>query len=372
MEASCVVLRQIPCVSGSGVDSHSRSSFSSSSSSSLKFGTLSFSGKVKLHSDGFRDKGHMMYYNGSSRCGEKKEIKRKLKLLKGLSKDLSMFSNLGFAEDPQIQSSLVREDQGKIVKEATEELLNRLEQLKAEEKELKRKRKEEKAKLKEERKKTMAVCEESSSSSSSSESSDGECGEVIDMSRLRNEESIAQPVLDESIPVIEAATTSILPILLPQEESVTKENGFEDGNHRNHEGQCWTAGPSASSCSNGSGVSYDEGSRSVRGASVKRIEVCLGKKCSKSGGAALLEEFERVVGVEGAVVGCKCLGKCRDGPNVRVLNSIDGIQNEETDVSVRSMANNPLCLGVGLEDVQVIVANLFGKDGEALELSPAS
>ncbi|GKV10461.1 hypothetical protein SLEP1_g21818 [Rubroshorea leprosula] len=371
MEASRVVLRQILCVSGSVVDSHSRSSFSSSSSSSLKFETLSFSGKVKLRSDGFRDKGHMMYYNGSSRCGEKKEIKRKLKLLKGLSKDLSMFSNLGFAEDPQIQSSLVREDKGKIVKEATEVLLNQLEQLKAEEKELKRKRKEERAKLKEERKKTMVVCE-SSSSSSSSESSDGECSEVIDMSQLRNEESIAQPVLDESIPVIEAATTSILPILLPQEESVTKESGFEDGSHRNYEGQCWTAGPSASSCSNGSGVSYDEGSRSVRGASMKRIEVCMGKKCSKSGGAALLQEFERVVGVEGAVVGCKCLGKCRDGPNVRVLNSIDGIENEETDVSVRSMANNPLCLGVGLEDVQVIVANLFGKDGEALELSPAS
>ncbi|GLT73893.1 hypothetical protein SLA2020_457230 [Shorea laevis] len=370
MEASGIVLRQIPCVSGAGVDGHGRSFYSSS----LKFGTLSFSGKVKLQSDGFRDKGHMMYYNRSWRCGEKREIKKKLKLLKGLSKDLSMFSNLGFVEDPQIQSSLVRGDQGKIVKEATEVLLNQLEQLKAEEKELKRKRKEEKAKLKEERKKTMVVCE-SSSSSSSSESSDGECGEVIDMGRLRNEESIAQPaqpVLVESIPVIEAAPTAILPILLTQEESVTKENVFEDGSHRNHEGQCCTAGPSATSCSNGSGVSYDEGSRSVRGTSMKRIEVCMGKKCSKSGGPALLEEFERVVGVEGAVVGCKCLGKCRDGPNIRVLNSIDGIQNEETDVSVRSMANNPLCLGVGLEDVQVIVANLFGKDGEALGLSPAS
>ncbi|KAF8400314.1 hypothetical protein HHK36_013611 [Tetracentron sinense] len=43
--------------------------------------------------------------------------------------------------------------------------------------------------------------------------------------------------------------------------------------------------------------------------------------------ALLLEEFERMVGVYGVVVvGCKCMGKCRDGPNVLVLNACDGIQ----------------------------------------------
>ncbi|GLT80988.1 hypothetical protein SLA2020_523970 [Shorea laevis] len=359
---SGVVLRQIACVSGAGVDTRTRSS-----PSSLKLVAFS-SRKVKLQGNGFRDKGHLAYYNGSPRCGAKKEIKKKLKMLKGLSKELSMFENLVFVEEPE--SSLSGDDQGKIIKEATGILLKKLEKLKAEETELKRKRKQEKAELKEERKKTMVACE--SSSSSSSESSDSECNEVIDMTHLRNIESIVQPMLDESTPVIDAAITSTLLISQAQEASIIKGHGFEDDSHRNHEGQCCIAGPSTSGFGNVSGVSCNVGSRSVRGALTRRIEVCMGNKCKKSGGAALLEEFGRVVGIEGAVVGCKCMGKCRDGPNVRVLNSVQEIQSEGMDVSVWSVANNPLCIGVGLEDVGVIVANLFGEDGNALGLTPAS
>lgn len=87
----------------------------------------------------------------------------------------------------------------------------------------------------------------------------------------------------------------------------------------------------------------------------------MGIKCKKSGAAALLEEFGKVINVEGAVVGCKCLGKCRDGPNVRVLNGADGSEADGADVSIRTPLN-PLCIGVGLDDVGVIVANFFGDE----------
>lgn len=96
----------------------------------------------------------------------------------------------------------------------------------------------------------------------------------------------------------------------------------------------------------------------------------MGKKCTKSGAAALLEEFERAIGVEGAVVGCKCLGKCKDGPNVRVLNCADDSQVEGSDISVRTPMN-PLVLGVGLDDVGVLVSNFFGDDQKDLDLAEA-
>ncbi|KAF8412726.1 hypothetical protein HHK36_000695 [Tetracentron sinense] len=59
-------------------------------------------------------------------------------------------------------------------------------------------------------------------------------------------------------------------------------------------------------------------------------------KCKKLGVVTLLEEFERMVGVYGViVVQLKCMGKCRNGPNVRVLNiACDGIQFEGGDVSL--------------------------------------
>lgn len=89
-----------------------------------------------------------------------------------------------------------------------------------------------------------------------------------------------------------------------------------------------------------------------------KIEVCMGGKCKKSGATELLAELDRTVGVEGAVVGCKCMGKCRDGPNVRVVN--ERSSGEEIKV-----ARNPLCMGVSLEDVGAIVSNFFGESKEA-------
>lgn len=213
------------------------------------------------------------------------------------------------------------------VQEATEVLLKQLQQMRAEEKEMKRKRKEEKAKMKAAKMKTMnVVCE----SSSSSESSDSDCGEVVLMTHLRRNGAIMEPIKDEPEPVIQETKTLEQPSSLQPVNTATRV-----------------------------GLEQNE----------KRIEICMGGKCKKSGAGALLEEFERVVGVEGAVVGCKCMGKCREGPNVRVLNSMSGVELEakELDDSVRT-PTNPLCIGVGLQDVGIIVSNLFGETHENIGL----
>lgn len=91
---------------------------------------------------------------------------------------------------------------------------------------------------------------------------------------------------------------------------------------------------------------------SLRG---KRVEVCMGGKCKKSGVSVLMEEFRRVVGDEGDVVGCKCMGKCKSCFNVRVLNGEDD-----------DFLRNFLCIGVGLEDVGLIVVNYFGEEKKGL------
>lgn len=85
----------------------------------------------------------------------------------------------------------------------------------------------------------------------------------------------------------------------------------------------------------------------------------------------MLEEFERQMSGEGAVVGCKCMGKCKNGPNVRVSTAVGGIQSEGMDDSVRS-PTNPLYIGVGLEDVSLIVANLIGEENKDLDLVSAA
>ena len=247
--------------------------------------------------------------------------------------------------------------------------MKQLQHLRAEEEELKRKRKEEKAKHKATQMNRMVDCE--SSSSESSESSDSECEDVIDMSSLRSEPlaQTAESVVDVQLLSQKTATTLTLPSTLTQEGNTTEANGLGDHRLDINGVECCTR--TSTSFSSSSAVSHNESRSSVTvPSSVKRIEVCMGKKCGKSGGPALLEEFERVVGVEGAVVGCKCLGKCKDGPNVRVLNSVDGSNAEGVDVSVRT-PTNPLFIGVGLDDVGVIVANFLGDEQKDLGLAAA-
>ena len=56
--------------------------------------------------DEFSDKSHLQYYNGpkmavkEKEAAKKKDMKKKLKLLKGLSKNLSIFSDIGFGLNP--------------------------------------------------------------------------------------------------------------------------------------------------------------------------------------------------------------------------------------------------------------------------------
>ncbi|KAK3140789.1 hypothetical protein QOZ80_5AG0405850 [Eleusine coracana subsp. coracana] len=171
---------------------------------------------------------------------------------------------------------------------------------------------------KEAKKMAMAAlndCRDEDSSSCSSESSESECeGEVVRMSRCATIIAPQQP-----------APSTVFPIIVPQiPESVSSVSLQEP--------------LTSSTC-----IAV------VEKPMANRIEVCMGGKCKKSGALALLQEFEKKVGTGGAAVGCKCLGKCGLGPNVRLRSesSAEG-----------SVKKNPLYIGVGLEDVGTIVAGL--------------
>ncbi|CAN6345204.1 unnamed protein product [Urochloa humidicola] len=183
---------------------------------------------------------------------------------------------------------------------------------------------------KEARKMAMATlngCRDEDDSSCSSESSNSECeGEVVRMSRCATITAPQMPPSSTVFPII----VPQIPPSLPLEPSQASEP---------------TAAIQVSSSS--SSVAVAETS------ATNRIEVCMGGKCKKSGALALLQEFEKTVGTGDAVVGCKCLGKCGLGPNVRLRSEVS---------TEGSMKRNPLCIGVGLEDVGTIVAGLFGDD----------
>ncbi|KAL5723623.1 hypothetical protein ACHQM5_006999 [Ranunculus cassubicifolius] len=345
MEVSGVVFRSLPCYSGAGLDSQSscsKLSFASPTNCELVRGDFS---NIRLRSSstkgvsrlGFTDSGHLQYYV-SPKAGLKKEkkkseiavLKKKLKLVKGMSKDLLRFSSMGFGLD--IEDGLITEVKEKKISEAIEILLSQLQQLKAEEKELKRKKKEEKAKMK-------ATQMNKLSSSSSSESSDSERGEIVDMNSFRSVATMtmAEPVIQFEIP--EALPTMPIDVI-------------EDRNSAE------------------ASTSYGTESRVMMAATAEKIEVCMGGKCKKSGAPALLEEFQQRVGIEGVVVGCRCMGKCRDGPNVRIVNQCSGDVEKKMEDCVRPQGN-PLCIGVGLEDVGVIVSNFFGGERKELQLAVA-
>ncbi|KAK9139047.1 hypothetical protein Scep_008728 [Stephania cephalantha] len=153
---------------------------------------------------GFSDDGHLKYYE-STRCEvkknndlvveekteKKKKIKKKLKYLKGLSRNMLMFPEMVL--DDENSDGLVQDDVRNTISEATTILLGQLKQLKAERKQQKRKRKEEKQKLRAAQMKTTRESRDSSSSSSSSESSDDEARMVVNMSRLRSS-AMADPL----------------------------------------------------------------------------------------------------------------------------------------------------------------------------------
>ncbi|KAL6864770.1 hypothetical protein ACP4OV_015921 [Aristida adscensionis] len=165
-------------------------------------------------------------------------------------------------------------------------------------------------------------------SSCSSESSDSECeGEIVRMS----------PCATITAPEAPSPST-VLPIIVPQiPESVELEPSQET--------RISPELATTERCTSISRIAV------VEKPIANRIEVCMGGKCKKAGSLALLQEFEKTVGTGGVVVGCKCLGKCGLGPNVRL----------RSDGSAEGSAKrNPLCIGVGLEDVGTIVTGLFG------------
>ncbi|CAN8321168.1 unnamed protein product [Cochlearia groenlandica] len=301
MEVSGVVLRRIPCVSSFVADgrySDLRSGFSGETRS-VEFRSRRFRG---ITCD-FADKGHRSYYLDPARCdggggGEKgkvnimekkkkkekeKEMKKKAKDLKSLCKNLNMLTSIGFGLiDPEA------EIQNKTISEATEILVKKIEKLKTEEKLLKKQKKEEKAKAK-----AMKMeSESSSSSSSSSESSNSDCdkgNKVVDMmASFRNK---AKPILE---PLQQQSNVATLPKKL------------EDGE---------TLKLMASSMVFPSMASHGHMLNTIEAVTpLKRVvEVCMGGKCKKLGGALLLDEFQKAAmntGMEGsAVVACKCMGE---------------------------------------------------------------
>ncbi|CAI8610870.1 unnamed protein product [Vicia faba] len=328
MEVSGTVLRQLTYVSGAGTNANRRS-----------FVPRRDVVRVRMSTGfDFRDEGHLQYYQELKNRGPVKSNKKKMKLLKRFSENVSSFPQLGFASDSN-QPNLFDHLQQNLITDGGEELLRELEKIRAEKKELKKKMKQEKKKAKLKPSK-MKTCDksESSSSSSSSESSDSDCDKVVDMNTLRG---VAVDVASK--PVDELQLQTIIDV-----EASTPGHHVMD--------LCSTNDASVV-------VGFKKETNVVIPAAQKRIEVCMGNKCKKSGAAALLQEFEKVVGVEGvgSVVGCKCMGKCKSGPNVRIQNSVDHGMVQGLDDSVK-VPSNPLCIGVGLEDVDTIVARFLGED----------
>lgn len=394
MEAIGVISRSVPSFSGAaGIDGYchlrkAAGSFSTSSSfTGVGLGLRRVCRKTRkfvgLSGHEFRQSDHLDYYSSGGGnmtcgggCGGKKEkdmnkkekehkatkkMTKRLKMLEGLSRDLSMFSSggmdFGFADNALFFDQV----KANTIAEAAEVLQGQIKQLIAKDAELKMRRRAEKIRS---QMQTMPEYELSSSSisSTSSDSSDNECGQVVDM----KEENVLKPVIEhESVglpgllvekKVVTNSQTPILDVLSVIQSSETQERTSTMG-------ACVEIGSSGSSDQGycfGSGSflrDYVDNVSSIdeclaAGVSPKKIEVCMGGKCKKSGAAALLGELQRMVGIEGAVSGCKCMGKCRDGPNVRILKGSS------------ESVTNPLCIGVGLEDVDLIVSNFFGESSE--------
>ncbi|XP_072961384.1 diacylglycerol O-acyltransferase 3 [Typha angustifolia] len=337
MDISGVALRRSQIGFGAGVrcDSGERSVISGRSMPGAR-GSLRIPARARGGGD-FADEGHLKFYASPARCGEKrKEGKKRAKLMKGLTKDLSKLYSMGFSVEAG-----ERDVKGKMISEAAELLLAQLNQMKAQEKEMKKKRKEEKAAMKATRMKDYDKDDtSSSSSSSSSESSDSECEETVNMSCLRTASASAAPQ-SQGVVISKPAVPQWSPNPPLQTQSV-EENQLT----LEHVLEC-----SSSSIITSQGCC--SGSVAVVEKPMDKIEVCMGGKCKRSGALELMQEFEKKVGIEGAVVGCKCMGKCKEGPNVRVLSHVA----EEGSLK---LSRNPLCIGVALEDVDTMVADFFG------------
>ncbi|KAF5180940.1 Diacylglycerol O-acyltransferase 3, cytosolic [Thalictrum thalictroides] len=234
---------------------------------------------------------------------------------------------------------------------------------------------------------------DSDSSSSSSESSDDECEKVVNMKHLRSS-ALAQLTNVNVVKETTLSVSSYHPTASKCEEtdkvsrqrsstateasvdelqqfqadtsissssllSVREHEKVEERDEDRHSPMCDTqecctskkSRAQSSACENNGSLIETFG---------ERIDVCMGGKCKKFGAAELLEELQKKIGMEGVVVGCKCMGKCKNAPNVRVLNkrSMNSAEGMGTSISAPS---NPLYLGVGLDDIDIIVSNFLGE-----------
>lgn len=215
-----------------------------------------------------------------------------------------------------------------LLQEAAEALLTQLQKLRVEEKEPKGEEKKCKA--------SGMECEDSSSSSS--ESSDSECEGVVNKKIMKRVTCKPKPVAENAPLMLSSMLTQgevmdVQPVVVVSEPQPAIPDSII----------------SLVKATEVGGIKKDETTSVAVG---KKIEVCMGGKCKKSGAGVILEELERVVGMEGRVCGCKCLGKCKVGPNLRLSGTS----------SVNSPATGSLCLGVGLEDVRSIATNFLREE----------
>jgi sRNA-binding protein/(2Fe-2S) ferredoxin len=310
-------------------------------------------GRVSLSSNrqtapriGFSDQSHLQYYGGLVKpyCGKKNKFEKlKLKHLSGLSdkKKVNLLELLprdlyALPTTPaDANASLTEQVRGQILTDAVNVLMRQFEQAKAERKERKRQLKAQKKALKlaEKQRKNKGCCEDSSSSSTDSES------EAVDMTQQVGR------ILD--------APQQSSSVLIASPPNVAEVNGHEKALHVE-----FTEASDRLGLNSGVGITVQE-ANSV-------IKVCMGGKCKKSGSEVLLGAFEERIsksgmGCEVEAVGCKCMGKCRNAPVVRV-------QTEEEEGF--HGGKGAVHMGVDIEDVNLIIGQHFGlnlqlpKEGE--------
>ena len=232
---------------------------------------------------------------------------------------------------------------------------------------VKAERKERKRQLKAQKKALKAQKQKKKDDSSSSESSNCEC-EVVDMSQLRmiqQEKRVVTQISDNQNSQIHDTlhldsqskicctveeSPKLIPTILvesPLNIAVSEGLNLEFAEISDRLGLSGGLNLELAEISDRLGLS---GVPAVAVLPSSEIQVCMGGKCKKSGSNQLLAAFEATVnnsgiGCEVQVVGCKCMGKCRNAPNVRVQKEEDG---------------NQLHMGVGIGDVDLIVGHHFG------------
>jgi hypothetical protein len=290
----------------------------------------------------FSDQSHLQYYGGMVKpyCGKKNKLKklklkhllplndrplsdkRKGNLLESLSKDLSALPTT--SADANV--SLTEQVRGQILSDAVNVLMRQFEQAKTGRKERKRQLKAQKKALKlaEKQRKNKGCCEDSSSSSSDSES------EAVDMTLLRSTQQVGR--------ILEAPEQSPS-VLIESPPYVAEVKGDYKALHVE-----FAEASDILGLNSGMGIPVQE-VNSV-------IKVCMSGKCKKSGSEMLLGAFEERINKSGIgfdveAVGCKCMGKCRNAPSVRV-------QTEE------DVGKGVMHMGVNIGDIDLILAQHFG------------